>query len=137
MSREARAQPAELLEKPETLPAPDSSEKRRHMRYRLVQAVVIRRKAGKDRSAHPATTSEISISGLSAVFKEVLVVGERVNLSPVGGGDVDAIVRRKAGDTYGFEFVDPSDEVVGQIHILCRGLFPFRGQAEFAKDANH
>ena len=102
------------------------------MRYRLVQAIFIRQ---KNQSSHRATTSEISISGLSAISREAMAVGENVTLSPVGGGEVRAIIRRKTGDTYGFEFLDPSPRIVEEIHILCRGLFPFRGEAEL-RDPN-
>ena len=136
MSRDAPEQAQPPAPQPVTLPAPDFTEKRRHMRYRLVQALVIRRNAGMDRSPHPATTSEISISGLSAHTQVALTIGESVNLSPVGGETVAGIVRRKVGDLYGFEFVEPPDKVIKEIHALCRGLFPFRGQAEFAKDEN-
>jgi hypothetical protein len=131
MSQEARSEGlAETQAQSPTSPAPNFAEKRRHMRYRLVQALVIRR---KNTSSHQATTSEISISGLSARCTELMAVGEEVNLSPVGGVPVDAVIRRKIGDTYGFEFMNPPDKVVEQIHILCRGLFPFRGPGEFAE----
>jgi PilZ domain len=123
MSQEAR--PEGLAET-----HPNLADKRRHMRYRLVQALVIRR---KNKTSHQATTSEISISGLSARSTELMAVGEEVILSPVGGAPVNAVIRRKTGDTYGFEFINPPDKVVEQIHILCRGLFPFRGLGESAE----
>ena len=72
------------------------------------------------------------ISGLSAVTLLTLAVGDTVKLSPIVGATVTAIVRRAAGTTYGLEFMDPPDKVVQDIHVLCRGLFPFRGAKEYA-----
>ena len=108
---------------------PDQSERRRHTRYRLTEPIVITREDGQSARA---ITSEISISGLSAVTALGLAVGEKVRLSPIVGASVTAIVRRAAGTIYGFEFIDPPDKVVRDIHVLCRGLFPFRGVKEYS-----
>jgi hypothetical protein len=116
-------------QEPEVLVAPDQVERRRHTRYGLKERIFIRRENG---SVCPATTSEISIGGLSATTTEYLLIGEEVRLSPVAGEQVSAIVRRKVGNIYGFEFTDTTllPKVVQQIHILCRGLVPFRGLPE-------
>jgi PilZ domain-containing protein len=104
-------------------------ERRRHARYRLVQALVI---SSSKQFSCKATTSDISISGLSATSSEELRIGENVHLFPVVGQRVAAVVRRKEGAIYGFEFTDLPDPVVADIHALCRGLFPFRGIAEYS-----
>jgi hypothetical protein len=102
-------------------------EKRRHKRYRIKERLFIRRENGQ---SYPATTSEISISGMSASTEGVLRVEEEVHLSPVVGEQISAIVRRKVGTIYGFEFTNVPDKVVESIHILCRGLVPFRTLAD-------
>jgi len=99
-------------------------ERRRHARYHLVERVFIRKRNG---SSHPATTNEISISGLSATSTAILQPGEEVHLSPVVGQQVNAIVRRKIGTEYGFEFISAPPNLISEILILCRGLLPFRG----------
>jgi hypothetical protein len=114
---------------PQVLTAQKEIERRRHTRYRFTEPIVITRDDG---TSARATTSEISISGLSAVTPLALAVGDKVRLSELVGGSVTAIVRRTAGTTYGFEFIDPPDKFVQDIHILCRGLFPFRGSKEYA-----
>jgi hypothetical protein len=114
-------------QEPEVLPAPDQVDRRRHVRYRLQEPLLIRRNDG---SSYPATTCEISISGLSASTIGVLRAGEEVWLSPVVGKQVRAIVRRKVGRMYGFEFTSAPPKVEEEIHILCRGLVPFRGLAK-------
>lgn len=109
--------------------APNEVERRRHARYRFTEPIVITRQDGVSARA---TTSEISISGLSAVTTLGLAVGQKVRLSPIVGASITAIVRRGSGMVYGFEFIDPPDKVVEDIHVLCRGLFPFRGAKEYA-----
>jgi hypothetical protein len=102
---------------------PDDVERRRHTRYRLVERLLIRRNDG---SSYQATTSEISISGLSASTTGILRVGEEVRLSPVAGLQVSAIIRRTLGTIYGFEFSVMPPTLEEEIHKLCRGLLPFR-----------
>jgi hypothetical protein len=110
--------------------AAEQAERRRHALSRLVQALVI--SCSDKLQSSKATTSDISISGLSASSSEEFRLGENVHLFPVVGQRVAAVVRRKTGTTYGFEFTDPPDRVVADIHTLCRGLFPFRGIAEYS-----
>jgi hypothetical protein len=50
---------------------------------------------------------EISLGGISAATPNVLFMGERVELYPVMGFRVRAIVRRKNGAMYGFEICGP------------------------------
>ena len=49
---------------------------------------------------------EMSESGMSAATTSDLRVGDKVDLSPVATYRVSAIVRRKTGSIYGFEFVE-------------------------------
>lgn len=99
-------------------------DRRWHVRYQLCEPLLIRRKDG---SCHQAATSEISMSGLSAATAGILRPGEEVHLSPVVGAQVSAIVRRKIGTMYGFEFISVPPQVKDEIRILCRGLAPFPG----------
>jgi c-di-GMP-binding flagellar brake protein YcgR len=114
-------------QEPGVLIAPVQIERRRHTRYRLEEPLVIHRNDG---SSYQATTSEISIGGLSATTTGILRAGEEVRLSPVVGEQVSAIVRRKVGTMYGFEFTSVPRKVEEGIHTLCRRLVPFRGLAE-------
>jgi hypothetical protein len=116
-----------MSEEPEVSITLDQVERRRHKRYRIKERLFIRRNNGQ---SYQALTSEISISGLSASTDGVLRIEEDVHLSPVVGEQVSAIVRRKVGTTYGFEFTNVPDKVVADIHLLCRGLVPFRSLPE-------
>ena len=115
-----------MSQPPQDATAADQVERRRHARYRMQERIFVRRKNGQ---TLPGVTSEISISGLSAALDGVLRIEEEVQLTPVAGEALSAIVRRKVGSTYGFEFSNPPDSVVEAIHILCRGLVPFRTTA--------
>jgi hypothetical protein len=105
---------------------PPEVERRRHARYHLVERVFIRKRDG---SSYPATTNEISTSGLSATSTATLQPGEEVHLSPIAGAQVSAVVRRKIGTVYGFEFASVPTHIEAEIHKLCRGLLPFRASA--------
>jgi hypothetical protein len=99
------------------------SEKRRHRRYRFREAVLICTKYG----TFPAVTHEISIGGLSALTSSKMKVADEVRLVTIVGERLEAIVRHKAEDVYGFEFLNVPPRVAEAIHALCKGLFPFRG----------
>jgi hypothetical protein len=77
-------------------------------------------------AAMPAISVEISESGMSAVAEGKLKVGETVELAPVAGGKVSALVRHKLGGLYGFEFAAPSAEQVRRIAENCRKLGRYR-----------
>jgi hypothetical protein len=89
-------------QEPDVSSTPRHAERRRHPRCRLSERILIHRKDG---SSYRATTCEISLSGLSAATTGILRPGEEVRLSPLVGDQVSAIVRRKIGTIYGFEFV--------------------------------
>jgi hypothetical protein len=93
-------------------------ERRRHSRYRYIKRLYVGKQDGM---WYTAMTFEISVGGLSAATAAELVAGELVNLSPVGGKRIRAIVRRKQGAMYGFEFLDLGEETEEQIRKLCEG----------------
>lgn len=70
----------------------------------------------------PAMTLEISESGLSACTNAALNVGDEVAIEPIGQGKASAIVRRKLGHVYDFEFLRLQDEQLQEIQRLCRNL---------------
>lgn len=114
-------------QEPDISSTPPHAERRRHPRCRLSERILIHRKDG---SSCRATTCEISLSGLPAATTGILRPGEEVRLSPLVGDQVSAIVRRKIGTIYGFEFVSVPPTVQQELHILCAGLAPFRGLSE-------
>jgi hypothetical protein len=113
--------------------APDSKEdsaiqnvRRRHPRYRYSVPFTIRRGEGP---AIPAISLEISESGISALVGDQLKVGDQVELEPIGGGKMTAVVRHNTGMLYGFEFVNPSSEQIRKIAERCEMLPQFRTKA--------
>lgn len=70
----------------------DWTERRRHSRHRFMQEISICRKDGIEISA---ITFEISESGMSAATANYLNIGEAVELFPILGVWVKAIVRRR------------------------------------------
>lgn len=81
-------------------------------------------------TVYRATTFEISEGGLSAATPNFLHIGLNVELSPVLGHKVKAVVRRKVGAMYGFEFLELSSEQQSQIRDLCTGLPLFQTVSE-------
>jgi hypothetical protein len=113
MQQAAQAQESEKME-----------DRRRHTRHQWVKRVVVRLANGK---MYEGTSFELSQSGMSAVFPNVeLLVGERVELSPVMGYQLDAILRHANGKMYGFEFVGLSEEHVQKLAQQCKNLPLFR-----------
>jgi hypothetical protein len=82
-------------------------ERRKHTRHRYIERLYIGR---QDVLWYTAMTFEISEGGLW-----ILGVGEMVKLSPVVEKRVDAIVRRKRGAMYGFEFLELPARIEDQI----------------------
>jgi hypothetical protein len=78
-----------------------------------------------------ATQFEISEGGLSAATTTALLkVGDEVQLTPVMGEHVNAIVRRKQGTMYGFEFVGIPTKIQELIRNACSALPLFRSSVE-------
>lgn len=99
-------------------------DRRKHKRYQLVERVMVRR---QNRKMYVGTSFEISQGGMSAVFPNAeLEVGERVELVPVVGYEVQAEVRHVHRNMYGFEFVELAEEQVKALAEKCKGLPEFR-----------
>jgi hypothetical protein len=58
---------------------------------------------------------EISESGMSALISHELTLGAAVELEPIAGGRVSALVRRHTGKVYGFEFLNLAPAPVQRI----------------------
>lgn len=101
-------------------PAPASmTDRRRQPRYRCSATITVR---AADGPVLPGISVEISESGMSAVVQGLLKVGDSVELEPVAGGKLGALVRHKLGGLYGFEFVTPSEQQVRRIADHCNNL---------------
>src|SRR5262249_25959968 len=107
-------------------PTISAIDRRRFPRHRLSTPVTVWL---PDQSGVPAMTIEISESGLSVCTGAPLTVGEKVDLEPIGGGRVNAVVRRKLGKVYGFEFLPLAAERMQAIRRLCGRLPLFNGGA--------
>ena len=100
--------------------SPSVSFDRRHSRrYRLSVPISVHTAEGP---AIPAITLEISDGGLSAVLAVPVKVGDTVQLERVAPGTVSALVRRKLGRVYGFEFLKLTKEQANKIQDDCRRL---------------
>jgi c-di-GMP-binding flagellar brake protein YcgR len=98
-------------------------ERRRYTRHRYVNRVEIYlQRPGARYNVYEATTFEISEGGMSAATPNILFIGERVEVGPVIGERVKAIVRRKQGAMYGFEFIGLSDGQREEIRKTCEKL---------------
>ncbi len=94
-------------------------ERRKHPRHRYIERLYIGKRDGM---WFTAMTYEISVGGLSAATTTELEIGEKVSLSPVADKRVEAIVRRKQGAMYGFEFIRITAQIEAQLVKLCEGL---------------
>jgi hypothetical protein len=104
----------------ETLP-----DRRRRLRYRFSIPITIRSTDGR---AIPGISMEISESGMSAITAESLEVADTVELEPIAGGRVLAVVRRNIGRVYGFEFLDLTAEQIKRINDSCKLLARYEGK---------
>lgn len=110
------------LQKKEHTSVPAGLERRKYTRYRFIDRLYIRRSDGY---WFTAMTYEISAGGLSAATIADFAVGDRVSLSPVAGHRVQAIIRRKQGALYGFEFMEIPAQIQQRIKELCGVLPPY------------
>lgn len=115
------------MEKTSTLTAAqDWTEKRKHKRYRLMEKLLVRMKDGV---AHIGTSFEISQGGMSALFVDAnLQVGAQVELVPVLGYAMKALVRHRHKNIYGFQFL----ELVPLYQLMkkCKDLPEFRSMLD-------
>jgi hypothetical protein len=117
---DAEGQPR--LEEPQKT-ARSGAEKRRHTRHRYTHSIEVRIENPRGRyDLMDAMTFEVSEGGISAATPNILLVGERVELYPVVGYRVHAVVRRKNGAMYGFEFVGLTEEQSAKIRAKCESL---------------
>jgi hypothetical protein len=72
---------------------------------------------------------EISESGVSVLIGDVLTVGETVELEPVAGGRVSALIRRHCGKIYGFEFMNLTSGQIQRIVESCKVLPLYNSKA--------
>jgi PilZ domain len=103
------------------------AERRRHSRHRHMQEIYIWRKDGIE---IPAITFEISESGMSAATPNYLNIGENVEIFPILGVWVKAVVRRKVRAMYGFEFLGLTEAQNKGLRELCAGLPLFESMAD-------
>jgi c-di-GMP-binding flagellar brake protein YcgR len=107
--------------------APGGIERRKHSRHRFIVDLNISSENGT--SMH-GMSFEIGAGGMSAATAGRLEVGEQVLLYPVIRARVKAIVRRKNGSMYGFEFLVPTAEFQEKIVALCQTLPLFQTMAD-------
>ena len=92
------------------------TEARRHPRYKLEVAVRIYPRNVQVVRGHSVDISE---SGLSAMIREEVPVGEVVRLEftvPTGDVAIHALVRQRNAFRYGFQFL----EAISQLEIIAR-----------------
>jgi len=100
-----------------------TSDRRRHPRYRFSIPITVH---AADETATSGMSLEISGSGISVLLGVSLKIGETVELEPIAGSKASALVRRKTGKVYGFEFINLSSEQISQIANSCKKRPLFR-----------
>jgi hypothetical protein len=100
-------------------------DRRGHPRYCFSVPLTIR---SVDGICIPAISIEISLSGLSAVASKALPLDKTVELDPVVGEKVQALVRRRVGRVYGFEFLNLTETHSRQIAERCKTLPRHQGK---------
>lgn len=103
-----------------------TKDRRRHPRYRYCAPVKVRCADGSEKAA---MSLELSESGMSVLLSGALRVGEMVQLEPVAGARVSALVRHNVGKVHGFEFINLTDGQVRQIRASCSLLPIFRAKS--------
>jgi len=98
---------------------PGPIEKRRYTRHRFSTQVEVHREQGYDVDA---MTFEISEGGMSAATPNILTIGEKVEIRTLAALRIKAIVRRKHGAIYGFEFLEMTHAMRERIRNVCKGL---------------
>jgi hypothetical protein len=115
-----RSQELEAHNRPGTQQSPVLPELRRHPRFKLQTDIrVYSRSVG----LLTGSTVDISESGISAMLKLELPVGEVVQVEfelPSGPVAIRALVRHKTAFCYGFQFVEPDPQ--GAIKATCSRL---------------
>ena len=99
-------------------------DRRRHPRYRFSEPVTICSAGGV---VIPGIGIEISVSGMSAITADSLKMNDIVDIEPIAGGKMQAVVRRNIGRVSGFEFLNATAEQAGRIGESCRLLPRYLG----------
>jgi hypothetical protein len=102
---------------------PNSSDRRKHPRYRFSAPVTVRKSDGTRISS---MSIEISPSGMSIATTESLQSGDPIKIEPVGGAEASAIIRHRHGNFYGLEFLHLAPDQEERIKDSCRTLPIFR-----------
>jgi hypothetical protein len=94
---------------------------RRHPRFKLEVGIEI---YPRNLPVVRGQTADISESGVSAILKAEVPIGEVVRLEfdlPLGSVEIPAMVRQRSAFRYGFQFLEAStaQETIGR---TCRGL---------------
>ncbi len=100
--------------------SPVVPDRRRHLRYRFSVPTTVHSRNG--RSPIRGMSLEISESGMSALISDAFTVGDTVELEPIAGSKVSALVRRRNGRIYGFEFLNLTKAQIRKIAKECNML---------------
>ncbi len=106
---------------------PVGKERRRHRRHQYIRELSLCPANGIE---FTGTTFEISQSGISLATPNYLRVGEVVELYPILSQWVKAVVRRKVGAMYGFEFLGLTEQQSNDLKALCESLPLFTTMAD-------
>ena len=66
---------------------------------------------------------------MSAITADSLTLNDTLELEPIAGGKVSAIVRRVTGRVYGFEFLNLPPERDQRITEICQSLPLYQGKS--------
>ena len=102
-------------------------ERRQYPRHKYIERVIIHIGDG---TWTAAMSFEISVGGMSLATAKEFGVGQHVELWPVVGVKVEAIIRRKRGSMYGLEFVGLEPQLKADLETLCEELPPFQSMAD-------
>ena len=101
-------------------------DRRKFPRHQYIREIEVRRIDGVEYST---MSFEISQGGISLATPRDLQVGDLVEVYPVVGRWVAAIVRRKSGAMHGLEFIGLTDGERKRIEDECKGLPLFQSMA--------
>lgn len=122
---QAKDKPEESAEPTEEQLSAPMLERRRHARYRFSEPVTVGRPDGMHLDG---MSVEISESGMSAIIKGSLRPGDVVQMQPVAGAIISALVRHKLGMLYGFEFLGLDNQQAAKIAERCGKCEPWRAR---------
>jgi hypothetical protein len=112
-----------MLNSRESSAAPASAH-RRHPRHHLATPLNLWRRRGTG-TMIPGIALEISLSGISVILPDELILGEEVEVQvmlPAGQLRLTAVVRNRNMFRYGFEFQSPTAAEMQLIRETCAAL---------------